>query len=77
MLWRKKDYVRIVYGSTPKQMKVEWFTANGCKLPCTGIVSHARSLNGMTPKIALFDGIFRAKRCGTVIPHRDFSRWLV
>ena len=55
-------------------MRVDWFIANTCNVPCTEVVNHARSLNGMTPKIALFDGIFPPKRCGTVIPHRDFSR---
>lgn len=41
------------------------------------IVSRARSSNGTTLKTALFEGIFRPKRCGTVIPHRDFSGWYV
>lgn len=58
-------------------MKVEWYTADGCILPCTEIVNHVRSTNFMTPKTSLFDGIFRAKRCGTVIPHRDFRECYV
>lgn len=74
MLWRKKDCVRIVFGLTPKRMKVVWFIVNGCKSQCTGIVNHATNLSCMTPKTALFDGIFQRKRCGAVIPHRDFSR---
>lgn len=77
MLWRKKDCVRIVFGFVPKLMRVEWFAANGCKLPCTGIVSHVPSLNCMTPKTALFDGIFGLKRRGSVIPRRDFSGMVV
>ena len=58
-------------------MKVGWFVANGCKLQCTGIVSHATNLSCMTPKIALFDGKSRPKRRGSVIPRRDFSRMVV
>lgn len=58
-------------------MRVVWFIANICKSVCTAIVCRARSSNGMTRKTALFDGIFPTKRCGTVIPHRDFSGWVV
>ena len=58
-------------------MKVEWYDANICKSQCTGIVYHVLSLNCMTPKTALFDGIFPPKRCGTVIPHRDFREYYV
>ena len=55
-------------------MRVEWFTANSYNVQCTGIANHAPSSNYMTLKIALFDGNFDPKRCGTVNPHRDFSR---
>lgn len=58
-------------------MKVGWFTANSCNVPCMEVANHAPSTSYMTPKIALFDGNFDPKRCGSVIPHRDFSRWLV
>ena len=55
-------------------MRVEWYTANICNVPCTGIVGHVPNTNFMTPKTALFDGNLEPKRCGSVIPHRDFSR---
>ena len=58
-------------------MRVGWFIANICNVPCTEVVNHARSLNGMTQKIALFDGKIPPKRCGTVIPHRDFRECYV
>ena len=58
-------------------MRAEWYTANIYNVPCTGIVSHVPNTNFMTPKTALFDGNLEPKRCGSVIPHRDFSRWLV
>ena len=77
MIWRKKDCVRIVCGFVPRRMRVGWFIVNTYNVPCTGIVSHARSSNYTTLKTALFDGNFDPKRCGTVIPHRDFSGWLV
>lgn len=72
MLWINQDCVRIVFGSVPKRMRVVWFSANTCNVPCMGVANHAPNTNFMTQKTALFDGIFRAKRCGTVIPHRDF-----
>ena len=55
-------------------MRVECFIVNSYNVPCTEVANHARSLNGMTPKTALFDGKIPPKGCGTVIPHRDFSR---
>ena len=55
-------------------MKVEWFTANICNVPCMEVANHARSSNYTTPKTALFDGNITPKRRGSVIPRRDFSR---
>lgn len=55
-------------------MKWEWSIADSCKRPCMGVVNHAPDLSYTTPKMSLFDGKSRTKRCGTVIPHRDCSR---
>ena len=77
MLWRKKDCVRIAFGYVPRRMRVVWFSADGCIVPCMGIANHAPNTNFMTQKMSLFDGNFPPKRCGTVKPHRDFSGWCV
>lgn len=74
MLWKKKDYVRIVFGFVPKRMRVECYVVNICNVQCTGIVNLVQNMSSTTPKTALFDGNFPRKVCGTVIPHRDFSR---
>ena len=58
-------------------MRVVWFAANICKSQCTGIVYRAQSSSYTTPKTALFDGKIPTKRCGTVIPHRDFRECYV
>ena len=55
-------------------MKWEWSIANSCKRPCMGVQNLARISSYTTLKTALFDGKFRPKMCGTVIPHRDCSR---
>lgn len=77
MLWKKKESVRIVFGSVVNPMKWEWFAVSSCKRVCMEIVNHAHNTNSTTQKTALFDGKIPPKRCGTVIPHRDFSRWVV
>ena len=58
-------------------MRVECFIVNSYNVPCTEIANHAPSTNYMTPKTALFNGIFDPKWCGTVIPHRDFRECYV
>jgi len=55
-------------------MRVVCFTANTCNVPCMEVANHAPNTNFMTQKTALFDGKIPPKRCGTVNPHRDFSR---
>ena len=77
MLWRKKENVRIVFGLVVNPIKWVWFAVNSCKPLSMGIVNLAPNTNFMTPKMRHFDGNFRPKRCGTVIPHRYYRECYV